>query len=256
MCFRFVCGGVAVLLAAADSGAQGPIYTEAAARQGRQEINSICSRCHGIDGRGAKGPDLTDGVFRHARSDEDIVRIIKFGIPGTGMPGMGESIEPLCGSMIAYMRLEAQKRTDSASAPAGDVARGYDLFKKHQCASCHWTNSERGRRGTNLSRLSATPQYVRASLTDPDSQIDSAYQLVTLVLTNGTVLTGRRMHENTYHILVMDNQEALHRVAKTDIDRIDRPHKSMMPSFANALSARDVEDLTTYVFSIREAASP
>ena len=60
-------------------------FSDADVRHGKQSINAFCSRCHGRDGRGAKGPDLTDAEFIHAETDEDILDIISNGIPGTGM---------------------------------------------------------------------------------------------------------------------------------------------------------------------------
>ena len=62
------------------------------AQQGKHLLNAYCSRCHGKDGRGGKGPDLTDGVFRHVTSDKDILSAIVVGIPGTGMPGFGDEL--------------------------------------------------------------------------------------------------------------------------------------------------------------------
>ncbi len=222
------------------------------AQQGKHLLNAYCSRCHGKDGRGGKGPDLTDGVFRHVTSDKDILSAIVDGIPGTGMPGFGEGYDELLQPIIAYMRAEGKNRAKESQPPAGDVARGYELFKKHKCATCHWTGSEGGRLGTDLSRLAATVDYIRKSLTDPDSQIDASYQLVQIAMEDGRLLGGRRLHENTYFILLMDEKETYHTIPKTQIDELARPHKSLIPGFTKELNANDVEDLTAYIFSLQQ----
>ncbi len=50
-----------VLSAAEPEVASKRQFSDADIRHGKQSINAFCSRCHGRDGKGAKGPDLTDG---------------------------------------------------------------------------------------------------------------------------------------------------------------------------------------------------
>ena len=220
--------------------------------QGRALIRALCSRCHGMDGKGGKGPDLTDGVFRHGETNEEIIRNIRDGIPGTGMPGIGDVLDEWNWQILSYLRAEASKRTRDQQKLRGDSVRGYELFKKHKCASCHWGGSSVGRRGPNLARLHATADYVRKSLLDPDSQIDGSYQPLTLLMNDGSVLQGMRLHENTYYVLLIDEHEVLKTIPKSRIDELRKPHKSLMPGFAKELNARDVEDLTAYIFSLQE----
>ena len=227
--------------------------------QGRNFFRVYCARCHGLNARGAKGPDLTDGVFRHVRTDDELYRVITNGIPGTDMAGFGDGSETtavLSWQMVAYIRAEENKRgKTSGKHPTGDPARGRALFKKHKCASCHWTGSAGGRRGTDLSRLAAGPDYIRKSLTDPDAQIAGNYQLVQLIMENGQVYSGRRLYENTYFILIMDEHENLRTISKRRIEQLNRPHKSLMPSFRPFLNSAEVEDLTTYLLSLRKKPS-
>ncbi|MEE3373044.1 MAG: c-type cytochrome [Planctomycetota bacterium] len=227
--------------------------------QGRNFFRVYCARCHGLNARGAKGPDLTDGVFRHARNDDELYRVIANGIPGTDMAGFSDGTDTtvvLSWQMVAYIRAEEKKRgAATGKHPTGDRARGLALFKKHKCASCHWTGSEGGRRGTDLSRLAAGPDYIRRSLTDPDAQIAGNYQLVQLVMEDGKVYSGRRLYENSYFILIMDEKENLRTISKRRIEKLSRPHKSLMPSFRKFLNSAEVEDLATYILSLRKGTS-
>ena len=87
-------------------------------------LNAACSRCHGRNGKGGKGPDLTTGTFRHAKSNDDLMRIMMNGIPGKGMPGLGP-YEDFWWPIVAYLRTEGAKSKLSQSAPlAGDVGAG------------------------------------------------------------------------------------------------------------------------------------
>ena len=225
-------------------------------RQGRQNFRAVCSRCHGRDARGGKGPDLTDGVFRHARTDDDILRILAVGIPGTGMVGTGLGFDDFNWPIVAYLREEEGKRALVNEPLSGNTARGKELFAKHKCATCHWTGSEGGRLGTDLARLTSTPDYVRESLTAPNGQIDGSHQSLQIVTDSGEVLTGRRLYENTFHVLLMDEKENLSIIPKEEIEVIQRPQKSLMPTFSGTLSPADVEDLTAYIFSIQVPATP
>ena len=232
------------------------LYTSPAdVRQGQQGFRAACSRCHGRDARGAKGPDLTDGVTRRASTDEEMLQVVINGIPGTGMPGFGVDSEDYFWPIISYLRAEQEKRRGPGKPEigmAGNVARGLDLFTKHKCLSCHWTGfrSQGGRRGTDLSRLAATKEYVTKSLTNPNAQVEGDYQLVTVVMKTGKILTGHRLHENTYYLLLMDQNEDLHTVAKTRIEQINRPHQSLMPTYQFA--PQDVRDLTAYIFTLQQ----
>lgn len=220
-------------------------------KQGHAMFRAFCSRCHGRDGEGSKGPSLIDGRFRRVKNDEQIVEIITNGITGTGMAGFGPGYEDLYWQVTAYLR-DAERAAEQPKL-VGNVNRGYELFKKHQCANCHWTGKEGGRLGTDLSRLAATQDYVHQSLLDPDSQIDGSYQRLLFVLPNGTTISGRRLHEDTHYITVMTNDEQLKTIEKDAAATIDRPPQSWMPSYKQQLTPADLQDLTAYLFSLQKS---
>jgi alcohol dehydrogenase (cytochrome c) len=63
-----------------------PWTTKADVAAGGVLFRSQCAQCHGRDGRGALGPDLTTGALSHGGSDWALFRTISEGIPGTAMP--------------------------------------------------------------------------------------------------------------------------------------------------------------------------
>ena len=73
-----------------------------------------------------------------------------------------------------------------------------------------------------------------------------------LVMEDGQVYSGRRLYENTYFILIMDEKENLRTISKRRIEQLNRPHKSLMPSFRKFLNSAEVEDLATYILSLRK----
>ena len=52
---------------------------------GKKVYATNCSPCHGADGGGVIGPNLTDNYFIHGRSPEETVKVISEGVPAKGM---------------------------------------------------------------------------------------------------------------------------------------------------------------------------
>jgi cytochrome c oxidase cbb3-type subunit 3 len=56
---------------------------------GKATYNANCVSCHGIDGGGGIGPNLTDNHWKGVRSIEDIANVIKNGAANGAMPAWG-----------------------------------------------------------------------------------------------------------------------------------------------------------------------
>src|SRR5690606_10663990 len=65
--------------------AQVPTEVEA----GRGLFQTHCAVCHGQNGEGLIGPNLTDEAWIHGGSALDIYRTIRDGVPSAGMPNWG-----------------------------------------------------------------------------------------------------------------------------------------------------------------------
>jgi cytochrome c oxidase cbb3-type subunit 3 len=83
-------------LAGGSGGASGSLSLVAAAREdsdavarGKAVYDSTCASCHGADGGGVVGPNLTDRAWISGRTSADIVKVISEGVPAKGMPAWG-----------------------------------------------------------------------------------------------------------------------------------------------------------------------
>jgi cytochrome c oxidase cbb3-type subunit 3 len=69
---------------------------------------SNCTSCHGIDGSGMAGPNLTDDYYIHVRKIEDIHDVITNGRKNGAMPAWGNRLMPvervLVASYVASLR--------------------------------------------------------------------------------------------------------------------------------------------------------
>src|SRR5215475_5972200 len=105
---------------------------------GGRAFRNTCANCHGPDGDEVAGIDLGRGVFRRAKTDQDLMQIIRAGVPGTAMPASDMPVAQ-AEQIVAYLRSVATTKR-SASA-AGNLDRGKALFEgKGACgigrASC------------------------------------------------------------------------------------------------------------------------
>src|SRR5438477_5910265 len=78
-------------------------YAAADIAYGARLYAAQCATCHGPTGDGVGGVDLRSGHFRHGTSDQDLMRIMTTGIPGTGMLGF-KLDPPETAALVAYLR--------------------------------------------------------------------------------------------------------------------------------------------------------
>ena len=226
----------------ADSPAKEEVPSNIAA--GRMYVRIFCSRCHGLDAKGSQAPDLTQRVLRHGNSDEALARNIRDGIPGTGMKGFAWPDKRI-GQIISFLR--EQQRAGQPKVVPGDPAHGRVIFDKHKCDACHWTGQNGGRRGPDLSRSRGTLEYFRKVIVDPAAHVAREYHLVSLLKSDGRVVHGMRLSENSYYIQLIDEHDRLYTIAKVDVDELHRPGQSLMPNYQ-----KDLDNLIAYLFSLRE----
>jgi putative heme-binding domain-containing protein len=206
-----------------------------------------CSECHGLDGRGGVGPDLTRGVFRFGSTDEALYRTISKGVPGTAMPATSLPDAGLS-QIVRHVRVLAGGVRVKV---AGNPAAGEALFASRGCAKCHMIRGVGGRLGPDLTYIGSvrSPDHIRASITRPDEEISRAYWSVEAVDNQGRTYSGIRMGEDTYSIQILALNEDLHSVFKQDLKNLIVEPKSRMPAFGTLTSA-ELDDLVAYLYSL------
>jgi putative heme-binding domain-containing protein len=226
-------------------------YSRANVEAGQRLYGPQCQVCHGANGDGVPGIDLKLGRFRRASSDDDLARVITQGVPGTGMPAFLLRPEELV-SIVAFIR--AGFDPASASVRVGDAARGRALFHgKAQCAQCHRVNGEGPRLAPDLSDIGAirTLAALQRALLEPDESLLPIHRPVTAVTKDGRTLRGRRLNEDTYSVQIIDEQENLVSLAKSDVRNLTVGTESKMPSYADRLTADELADVIAYLVSLK-----
>ena len=120
---------------------------------GRKLFAGACGVCHGPNGEGGRGPNLTTGRETRRLDDRGLFDSIRKGVPGTDMPPSNLPEDKLW-QVVAFVR--------ALSAPAfesrvpGDVEAGGALFfGKAGCSECHAILGRGGRLGPDRGYLPA-----------------------------------------------------------------------------------------------------
>jgi cytochrome c oxidase cbb3-type subunit 3 len=189
--------------------------------------------------------------FRRASSDEDIRNTIATGVAAAGMPPFRLQPAELDG-LVAYIR----SGFDISGAPfkVGNAARGKAIYDgKGACASCHRVNGAGARTAPDLSDIGIVrqPAAIQRSLIDPAKGMLPINRPVRIVTRDGRTVRGRRLNEDTFTVQLIDENERLVSLEKSEIREFEAGTASPMPSFAGKLTGEEIADLLAYLVSLR-----
>jgi putative heme-binding domain-containing protein len=128
------------------------------------------------------------------------------------------------------------------------------LFEgKGGCTTCHRVGRVGSRVAPNLSDIGSlrSAGSLQRSLLDPSSQMMPINRPVRVVTKDGTVINGRRLNEDTYHLQLIDDRERLHSLVKADLREFTISTTSPMPSYAGKLSPEEAADVIAYLLSLK-----
>jgi cytochrome c oxidase cbb3-type subunit III len=227
----------------------------AQAPMGEAIFTGQCAICHGQRGEGGRGPALARSKLRHAPDDAALQRIIRRGIPGTGMPGTWLNEAELAG-VAAHVR--SLGRTGAAPASlAGNATSGEAVFRgKGRCAACHTVNGHGGAFGPDLTGIGArrSAVHLRQSVVEPAADVLPDFVLLHAVTQTGRTVTGARVNEDTFSVQIRDAAGVVHSFWKSELRQLRKePGKTAMPGYGAALSASELDDLVRYLASLEEA---
>lgn len=218
---------------------------------GRRLFGLHCAACHGVDGLGGRGPGLARPKLRRVSDDKSLADAITNGIPGTEMPSVWQLSESELERVVAYVRWLG--RVPPERVP-GEASRGRALYAGRGCAACHVVDGEGGTQGPDLSDVGSRrgAAYLRASLLEPGATAPDGFLLVRARTRDGREVEGQRLNEDTFTIQIRGLDDRLHSFRKDALAGLSRqPGRSPMPSYRDALTTAELDDLVAYLAGLR-----
>jgi putative heme-binding domain-containing protein len=217
---------------------------------GKEIFDAQCALCHGAAGAGGTGPDLRRPRLLHATNDEELVAVIRNGIPGTTMPFTFLSLsDPTIWQTAAYVRSLGRAEREPIK---GNSQRGAVLYDGDKCSECHTVRGKGGTLGPDLSLIGVQrgTAALRQSLVDPAAEHASNYAVVKVTLKSGNEIRGIRLDEDVFWILLRDPSGRVHTLSKTTVVQMEREKKgTLMPSY-QSLRDTDLDDLVAYLATL------
>ena len=230
------------------------------ASAGKKLFAAHCAACHGQQGEGGRGARLT--TLTRASDDDSLFNIIRKGIPGTEMPPA-----PLKDDEIRDVAVFVRSLQRDSALSAATGQRGEQTYRRAACARCHTIGVEGGILGPDLSNIGARrdPDYLRRALLDPEADIPESfgeYRWYTVIPNNflqvrvttqeGRAITGARVNEDAFSIQIRDVSGKVYSFWKEELKELHKDWgKSPMPSYRDKLTPAEIEDLVSYLASLR-----
>lgn len=222
---------------------------------GARAYQATCAACHGPDGNLIAGIDFGRGVFRRAYSDEEIIGIIRGGIPNTPMPPSPTTSQEQALQIVAYLRSLPSTATDAGNG--GDVVRGRELVTRSgDCLDCHRVGGRGSGLGPDLSRigLDRRAAELERSLVEPNAEVQPNQRFYEVTPQRGAAVRGRLLNHDSYTVQLLDENGQLRSFAKSELRAfgfVDSP----MPSYRGTLDEQALADIVSYLVSLRGGAT-
>jgi len=237
-----------------------PAFCMPDASAGKKLFAAHCAACHGQQGEGGRGARLTS--LTRASDDDSLFNIIRKGISGTEMPPA-----PLKDDEIRDLTVFVRSLQRDSVLPAANGQRGQQTYRRAGCAKCHTIGLEGGVLGPDLSNIGARrdPDYLRRALLDPEADIPESfgeYRWYTVIPNNflqvrvtthdGRAITGARVNEDAFSIQIRDVSGKVYSFWKEELKELHKDwDKSPMPSYRDKLTPTEIDDLISYLASLR-----
>ena len=218
--------------------------------EGKRPFAVRCAPCHGLDGRGGEhAPGIVNTSEAQPQTDAGLASIIRSGIPDKGMPSFGFLPDQQIMEIVRYVH--ELRGAGSAMNLKGDPSAGAKLFfGEAHCSDCHTVHGKGGFIASDLSEFGRqhSEKDIRQIIVQPDNADVTRSQRVTVVTHSGRNFSGLVRSEDNFSIALLGEDGAFHLLMKSDIARITREPRSIMPGdYGRRLSSRQLDDLASFL---------
>jgi putative heme-binding domain-containing protein len=161
---------------------------------------------------------------------------------------------PAVDALHAQPSAADRPRSPEASADGAANARGKAIFEgKGACQTCHRVNGVGSRVAPDLTSIGSTlaADAVTKTLTDPNAALRPAVRSVRATTKDGKVVVGLRLNEDRYSVQLIDEQERLRSLTKSDLRDYSILTTARMPSYREKLTPPEIADVVAYLRSLK-----
>ncbi len=141
----------------------------------------------------------------------------------------------------------------------GDAVKGQKICANQQgvgCIKCHAVQGNGGKIGPDLVGIATRypkDELIRSVL-EPSNRIASGYEVLTVVTTEGKVISGIMKQDSPAGVELLDDKGQPHKIAANDIEEKQKSSLSLMPNgLKDGLTLQDFADIVAYLESLKQA---
>ncbi len=142
---------------------------------------------------------------------------------------------------------------------SGDAAQGQEVFMKAgTCIKCHKVKGEGKEVGPDLSEIGSklSKEALYVSILDPSAGISHNYETHTLLLEDGTVISGIVVSNTDSEVELRTAEAIIRKFAKDEIAQMKKQATSIMPAgLQKNLTAENLVDLVEYLTTLKKVGS-
>ena len=230
----------------------------AAVERGNQAYRPSCGFCHGLDARGAAGPDLARSlVVLNDVAGKDLGAFLRSGRPDAGMPAFATLTTEQAADISAFLKAKieesrARKPMNVNAIVVGNASEGAAFFRgEGKCSTCHDPAGDFKGIGAKYD-----PFVLQGRIINPRGGRGGPPirpSMVRVTLPSGQVVNGRLVDVNDFSVTLVDGS-GVRRTYERDNEipkvEITDPYQAHLDNFLK-MTDKHMHDLTAYLVTLK-----
>ena len=240
-----------------------PVLDKAAIERGGGTYRAACAFCHGLDARGAQGPDLARSLYvLNDDRGRELGAFLRLGRPANGMPAFPNLTDMDSADLSAFLNSRiAESRTRPPMDPngivVGNAAAGQAYFNgAGGCSGCHSPTGDLKDIGSRYNPMvlqgrMLNPRVVAPGRGQPVPNRTRA--TVTATMPGGEVVSGTLESISDFHVTLVDkagNRRTIVRdneVPRVEVKDPAAAHLELLGKYTD----QDMWNLTAYLVTLK-----